>query len=184
MHVQNNDHQKGVQQLIDSRAQYFVICWILKIYFLKLFFFYFANFFRKHITLSCKRDMRTLLRPIHNSIQNYGWRQDCLVDPIEIGFTISQTLWSRTCGRPKVFQLLDTCNQFWALKLWSLRRFKTNELKLGWPILLLRQNDLMLRWLNSGDCTWNWNHRWVVHVPPNWPHDPDNYLSPTPALLF
>jgi len=38
MHVQNNDRQKGVQQFIDGRAEYFVICWILKIYFLKLFF--------------------------------------------------------------------------------------------------------------------------------------------------
>jgi len=48
----------------------------------------------------------------------------------------------------------------------SLRRFYTNKLKLGRPILLLRQNNLVLGWLNSIDCTWNWNHKWVIYVLP------------------
>jgi hypothetical protein len=30
--------------------------------------------------------------------------------------------------------------------------------------MLLRQNDLVLRRLNFVNCTWNWNHRWKVHV--------------------
>lgn len=34
------------------------------------------------------------------------------MDLIEIKFTVSQTLQPRTSGLPKVFQLIDACNQF------------------------------------------------------------------------
>ena len=87
MYVWNDNHHKGVQQLLDSRAQYFMVCWISIIAFLKLLFFWiwWICFFRKHITLSCRRDPKTIFRPI----QNYDWRKDCQVDLIEIKFTIS-----------------------------------------------------------------------------------------------
>jgi hypothetical protein len=54
-----------------------------------------------------RRDTRMILRLIRNSIQNYGWRKDRLMDPIKIDFTVSQTLQPRTCGRREVFKSLD-----------------------------------------------------------------------------
>jgi hypothetical protein len=120
-YVWNVNHRKGVQQLLDSRAQYFVVCWISTIAFLKLLFFWiwWICFFGKHITPSCRRDTRTIFRPIWN----YDWRKDCQVDLIEIGFTISQTLQERTRWRPKVFQLLDARNCFREFKLKISMRF-------------------------------------------------------------
>jgi hypothetical protein len=38
-HVLNDDHQKGVQQLIDSRAQHFCGLLVFNFFFLKLLFF-------------------------------------------------------------------------------------------------------------------------------------------------
>jgi hypothetical protein len=120
-YVWNVNHRKGVQQLLDSWAQYFLVCWISTIAFLKLLFFWiwWICFFGKHITPSCRRDIRTIFRPI----RNYDWRKDCQVDLIEIGFTISQTLQARTRWRPKVFQLLDARNCFREFKLKILMRF-------------------------------------------------------------
>jgi hypothetical protein len=80
-------------------------------------------FFRIHITPDWRRDMVTILWPIQISIQICGWRHDCLVDHIEIGCTVSLTLRLRTCERPTMFQPLDVCNRFRALKLQSSRWF-------------------------------------------------------------
>jgi len=38
MHVWSDDRQKGMQQLIDSRAQNFMVCWFSTFFFLKLLF--------------------------------------------------------------------------------------------------------------------------------------------------
>jgi hypothetical protein len=120
-HVRSDNRQKGVQQLVDNRAQYFVVCWFSIIFFLS---YYFLNlliffFFRIHITPGWRRDTRMIPLPIQIWIRICGWRQDRLVDPIEIGCTVSLTLPSRTCGWHVVFQPLDSRNQFRALKLWS-----------------------------------------------------------------
>jgi len=71
-------------------------------FFLKLLFFKKINllvfFFRKHISLNCKRDTRTIFFPIQNSMRIYDWRLDLPVNPIEIGFTISLTI------QPKIYK--------------------------------------------------------------------------------
>jgi len=66
--------------------------------------------------------MGTILRPTRISIRIYGWRQDRLVDPIEIGCTNSPTLRLRTCGRPVVSQLLG-----------ALNRYQVASLRSSWP---------------------------------------------------
>jgi hypothetical protein len=38
-HLRNDDHQKGVQQLMDSQAQKFVVSWFQQFFFLKLLLF-------------------------------------------------------------------------------------------------------------------------------------------------
>jgi len=44
MHMWSDDHQIKVQQLVDSRAQYFVVCWFSTIFFLSYYFFEFSDF--------------------------------------------------------------------------------------------------------------------------------------------
>jgi hypothetical protein len=38
MHVWSDDRQKGVQQLMDSRSQNFMVCWFSTFFVLKLLF--------------------------------------------------------------------------------------------------------------------------------------------------
>jgi hypothetical protein len=122
MHVRIDECQKEVQQLVDSRAQHFVVC-CFKYFFKTLFFWIFANFFRIHITSSWRRDMVTIFWPIWISIRICGWRQDCPMDPIKIRCMICLTLQFSSYGWPIIFQQLDARNRFWAFKLQSLRWF-------------------------------------------------------------
>jgi hypothetical protein len=43
-HVWSDDRQKGMQQLIDSRNQHFVVCWFSIIFFLSYYFLEFDEF--------------------------------------------------------------------------------------------------------------------------------------------
>jgi hypothetical protein len=79
-HVWSDDHQKRVQQFVNSRAQYFVVCWLsiffLSYYFLEFneFIFYFHDTYnsrwkeRYNIIAAGRRDTWTILRPIRISI--------------------------------------------------------------------------------------------------------------------
>ena len=89
-------------------------------YFLELNLMISFLIFRRHLITGWGRDMGMIIRPIWISIQIYGWRQDCLVYPIEIGCTKSLTLWPRTCKRPVVSQPLGAPNQYRAPSLNSL----------------------------------------------------------------
>jgi hypothetical protein len=80
-------------------------------YFLKLNLMISFFISKRHITISWRWDKGTILRPTRISFQIYGWRQDRLVDPIEIGCTDSPILWPRTCKRPIVSQPLGSCNR-------------------------------------------------------------------------
>jgi len=96
---------------------------VFRQFFSSYYFLEFPDFFsRIYITL-VEGNIMTTLQPIQISIRIYGWRQNCLVDPIEIRYMISLILQSRACGRLRMFQSLDTCNRFQALKFRSSRRF-------------------------------------------------------------
>jgi hypothetical protein len=43
-HGRSDDRQKEMQQFVDSRAQHFVVCWFLTIFFLSYYFFEFDEF--------------------------------------------------------------------------------------------------------------------------------------------
>ena len=100
-----------------------------------LIFFYFLIFFsfRKHITLDCMSDARTVLRPIPGTIRICGWRLHLTVDPIEIGFMISPTLRPRINGWVVVYWLL--VGHYWdrASNLQTSRQLYENKLKLRHP---------------------------------------------------
>ena len=98
--------KKKMQQLMDNQVQKFMVCWISTISFLKLLFLWICLLFsKKHITPSWGSNMGMILRLIWNSI--------------EIGFTVTQTLRSRTYERPEVSQPLNARNRFWALKYFN-----------------------------------------------------------------
>ena len=40
----SDDHQIKVQQLVDNRAQHFMVCWFSTVFFLNYYFFEFPNF--------------------------------------------------------------------------------------------------------------------------------------------
>jgi len=109
--VWNDDRQKEVQQLKDSCARYFVVCWFSTIFFLMLLFFNLITFFGINITSGWRRDTRTILRSIWILNQIYGWRQDRLIDPIEIRCMVSLTLRPMTYGQ-SMFQLLTQTLEF------------------------------------------------------------------------
>jgi len=44
MHVQSDNHQKGMQQFVDSRAQHFMIHWFSTIFFLSYYLLEFDDF--------------------------------------------------------------------------------------------------------------------------------------------
>jgi hypothetical protein len=44
MHIRSDDHQKGVQQFVDSQAQHFVVCWFSIIFFLSYYLLEFDDF--------------------------------------------------------------------------------------------------------------------------------------------
>jgi hypothetical protein len=71
---------KKMQQLVDNRAQHFMVyC------FLSYYFFEFTDFFfRINITLGWRRNMRRILRIIQIEIRIYGWSQDHMVNLIKI----------------------------------------------------------------------------------------------------
>jgi hypothetical protein len=148
-HMRNEDRQKWMEQLMNSQVQKFVVSWVLTIFFLNYIFFNLTTcfyFLGKHITLNCRRDMRTILQPIRNLIQICGWRLDYLMDPIEIMFTISLTLQLRICKWAVVYRSLVPCNRVRANNLWLSRWLYDNKLK-------LRRSDLVLRWPNL-DLRW------------------------------
>jgi hypothetical protein len=68
-------------------------------YFLELNLMMTFLIFRRHIIVGWGRDTGMIFRPTQISIQICGWRQDRLVDLIEIRCTVSPTLRPRTCGR-------------------------------------------------------------------------------------
>jgi hypothetical protein len=43
-HVRSDDRQKGVQRLIDNRAQHFVVCWFSTIFFLSHYLLEYDDF--------------------------------------------------------------------------------------------------------------------------------------------
>jgi len=86
--------------------------------------------FRRPIIIGWGRDMGTIFWPIRNSIRICGWRLDCLVDPIKIGFMGSPTLRPTTCDRPVVFQLLGAPNQY-----------RAPNLRSSWPCSNTRLNS-------------------------------------------
>jgi hypothetical protein len=61
--------------------------------------------------------MKMILRPTWISILIYRWRQDRLVDPIEIGCIDSLALQLKTCRQPIVSQPLGARNRYRALSL-------------------------------------------------------------------
>jgi len=121
-----------------------VISWISTIFFFN-FYRYDDYFFRKHIIPCCRRDIRTIIRPIQNSIQICAWRLDHLVDSIKIWFIISLTLQLRIYGHTILYWLLVSCNQVWANNIWSSKWLYENKLKLKRPSLVLRRPNLNLR---------------------------------------
>jgi len=48
-HMQNDDRQKRVQQLMDIRARKFMVCLISTIYFINLLFLHNYDFFSRNI---------------------------------------------------------------------------------------------------------------------------------------
>jgi len=99
-----------------------------------------------------------ILWPTQISIMICGWRQDCLVDPIEIRYTNSPTLRPRTCGQLVVSQPLGAPNQY-----------RAPSLRSSWPwnIQLISPNNMSNSRLimnNSVKWSWKWDHRWVVRV--------------------
>jgi len=123
-------------------------------YFLELNLMILIFISQRHITASWGRDMGTILRPTRISIQICGWRQDSLVDPIEIKCTDSLTLWPRTCGRPIVSQLLEAPN-----------RYRAPSLRSSWPCnniqLISHKNMSNFQRImnNSAKWSWTWDHR-------------------------
>jgi hypothetical protein len=132
----------------------FVSCYFLELTLMISFFIY-----RRHITAGWGRDMGMILQPTWILIRIYGWRQDRLVGPIEIGCTNSPTLQSRTCRRPVVSQLLGARNQYRAPNLESWRPYKNIR-----PISMKNMNDSLRIMKNSVEWSWIWDHRWVVYV--------------------
>jgi len=158
---------------VDSRAQKFMGSWISTIFFLSYYFFKFTSyffFFRLYILLDCMKDTNTILWPIWNWMRIYGWRLDCPVDPIEIGFMISQTLQLGICRWTIVYWLLVPHNWLQALNLQSTRHLYVNKFKLKQLGFLLRQNDLVLIRPHLCYCTWSCYQTWVVYVVHLVPH--------------
>jgi len=91
-------------------------------YFLELNLMISFLIFMRHIIAGWGRDTRTILQLTWVSICICGWRQDHLVEPIEIGCTNSPTLRPRTCGRPIVSQPLG-----------ALNRYRAPSLRSSWP---------------------------------------------------
>jgi hypothetical protein len=79
-------------------------------FFLSYYLLEFDEFFFQE-TYICRIDTETILQPSWISIQICGWRQDCLVDSLEIRCTDSLILRPRTYGRPVVFRPLDVRNR-------------------------------------------------------------------------
>jgi len=148
-------------------------------YFVSYYFYwieyddYFFFIFRRPIITGWERDIGTILWPICNSIQICGWRLDRLVDPIKIGFTGSPTLWSRTCGRPVVFQPLGAPNQYRAPNLrssWPCSNTRLNSSK-NTTTYQRHMNNSKRRMHNKkwsmtsfANLSWTWHHRVVIHV--------------------
>jgi hypothetical protein len=130
-------------------------------YFLELNLMIYFLIFRRHIIAGWGRDMGTILRPTRISIQIYGWRQDHLMDPIEIGCTDSPTLHLRTCGRPVVSQLLGASNCYRASSLKSLWPYNNTRL-----ISSKNMSNSQQIMNNSAKWSWTWDHRWAVRTRP------------------
>jgi len=115
---------------------------------------------RRHITADWGRDTGTILRPTWISIRICGWRQDHLVDPIEIRCTNSPTP-RPTCRWPVMSQPLGACNRYRPPSLKSSR--PCNNIQ---PISLKNMNNSIRIMMNSVEWPWIWDHRWVVRVRP------------------
>jgi hypothetical protein len=103
-------------------------------YFLKLNLMILVFIFRRHITIGWGRDMQMILRPTWISILIYEWRQDRLLDPIEIECIDSLTLQLKTCRQLIVFQPLGVRNQYREPSLRSSQSCYSKECKNLWPI--------------------------------------------------
>jgi hypothetical protein len=97
-------------------------------YFLELNLMILVFISRRHITAGWERDTGTILRPTGILIRIYGWRQDRLVNAIEIGCMDSLTLSPRTYWRPVVSKPLGARNQYRAPGLRSSRPCKNIRL--------------------------------------------------------
>jgi hypothetical protein len=102
--------------------------------------------------------MWTILLPTWISIQISGWRQDHLMDSIQIGCMNSSTLRLWTCERPVVSQPLGAYNWY---QIPSLGSLPCNNIR---PISLKNMNDSWRIMNNSAKWSWIWDHRWVVRV--------------------
>jgi len=131
---------------------------IISYYFLELNWMILVFISRRHITVGWGKDMGMILLPTRISIRICGWRQDHLVDSIEIGCTNSLTLRPRTCGRPVVSQPLGARNRY---QVPSLGSSPCNNIR---PISLKNMNDSRRIMNNSDKWSWTWDHRWVVRV--------------------
>ena len=124
------------------------VCWQRhsKLYFMFVQPFYFAIYyflelnltisffiFRRHTTTNWGRDMGMILRLTRISIWICGWRQDRLVDHIEIECTNSPTLQLRTWRRPVMSQPLGAWNRYRAPSLRSLQPRDTTKRLMSSP---------------------------------------------------
>jgi len=114
---------------------------------------FFKKKFRRLIIAGWERDMGTILRSIRISIRIYGWRSDCLVDPIKIGSRGSPTLRPKTCVRPVVSQPLG-----------ALHQYRAPSQRSSWP---WNNNMNASRRIIISSVKWSWrlDQRWVmIHV--------------------
>jgi hypothetical protein len=150
--------------------------YVVSYYFLELNLIILVFISKRHITVGWGRDTGTILQPTRILIWIYGWRQDRLMDSIEIGCTNSPTLLLRTCGRPIISQPLGTHNWYRASSFRSSQ--PCNNIR---PISPKNMNDS--RWILKNFDAWSetWDHRWVICVCPLFLlFDPGNGEPPPP----
>jgi len=158
MHVQSENHQKGVQQFIDNCAQYFVVCWqpfsSVSYYFLELNLMVLIFISRRHITASWGRDTGTIHRPTRTSIRIHGWRQDHLVDQIQnLVYGLSNTTAENLQRARSVSTVNAQSQKFVALQQHIAHLIEKYE------------------WLSADyeqlcQMSWILDHKWEVHVCP------------------
>jgi hypothetical protein len=153
-------------------------CVDFQLFFFMLLFFNLITFFGINITSGWRRDTRTILRSIRILNQIYGWKQDHLMNPIEIRCMISLTLLPMTYGR-SMFQLLTQTLEFETiLDQWVQARMTYLTADCAWlsdETVKLRRLVMKMKLQMGGTCAFSY-----------WPHSPsnDSLSSPPPAPLF